>query len=186
VRAVLYLVAATLAVGLVGVGVSILGASVVVAGVSLLLTGEANAVGFALLAGLGVLTTGGLAAGVVVAARRLDRRLTDADRRPDPLATVQARYVAGEIDERTLERRVERLLAGGDETRPHRLRWLWGALGSLLSLARSRASDARHRRPAARSRARRQWDWDRYQYQYQFRNRDRSLERDTEPTSEPR
>jgi hypothetical protein len=120
IRAVLYLLAAAVAVGLLLVGLSVLGASVVVAGLSLLLTGDANAVGLAALAVVGVLTTGGLAVGVGVAARRLDRRVTASDRRPDPLDELAAAYVAGEIDERTLERRVERVLVGGstDDDRP--------------------------------------------------------------------
>jgi hypothetical protein len=112
IRAVLYLLATAVAVGLLLLGLSVLWASVVVAGLSLLLTGDANAVGLALFAAVVVLTTGGFAVGVGVAARRLDRRVTASDRRPDPLDELAAAYVAGEIDERTLERRVERVLLG--------------------------------------------------------------------------
>ncbi|WP_318567615.1 hypothetical protein [Salinigranum marinum] len=121
IRAVLYLLATAVAVGLLLLGLSVLGASVVVAGLALLLTGDAPAVGLAVFAVVGVLTTGGLAVGVGVVARRLDRRVTASDRRPDPLDELAAAYVAGEIDERTLERRVERVLVGGstgDADRP--------------------------------------------------------------------
>lgn len=111
-RAVLYLATFVAALGLVGVGLSVLGATLVLAGVSLFLTGDANALGLALLAGTGVVTTVGLAVGVAVGARRLDRRVTDADRRPDPVEVLTQQYVAGDIDERTFERRVERLLLG--------------------------------------------------------------------------
>lgn len=111
-RAVLFLTAAVGVITLVGFGLSILGATVVVAGLSLLLTGEVNTVGLALLAGVALVVAGGLAALVAFAARWLDRRLTALDRRPDPLDELTASYVEGLIDEATFERRVERLLLG--------------------------------------------------------------------------
>lgn len=142
-RTVLYAAVAVAVVGLVGVGVAVVGVGVVVAGLSLLLTGDANVFGLALLVA-GGLAPVALAAVVGVGARRLDRRVTAADRRPDPLAALQARYVDGEIDEVTLERRVERLLVGeslADSTggRLRRLRWLlaW-VLSRVVSRRRSR------------------------------------------------
>ncbi|AUV80281.1 hypothetical protein C2R22_00220 [Salinigranum rubrum] len=127
-RAVLYLATFVAALGLVGVGLSVLGAAFVLAGVSLFLTGDANALGLALLAGTGLVTTVGLAVGVAFGARRVDRRVTDADRRPDPVEELTRQYVAGAIDERTFERRVERVLTG-DATDDRRL--VRRALGSV-------------------------------------------------------
>jgi hypothetical protein len=146
-RAALVVVTTVAVVGVLGVGLSVLGAVVVLAGVSLVLTGDPNVVGFALLAVVGVLATGGLALGIRGAARRIDRRVTAWDRRPDPLDELRRAYVAGEIDETTLERRVERLLAPDDEPdsrrRGHRER-VSGAVSGLPVLGdRVRATEGR-------------------------------------------
>jgi hypothetical protein len=152
-RTVLYAVVAVAVVGLVGVGLAVVGVGVVVAGLSLLLTGDANVFGLALLVAGGLVPVA-LAAVVGVGAHRLDRRVTAADRRPDPLAELQARYVAGELDEVTFEHRVERLLAGESLAgsaggRLRRIRWLlaW-VLARVVSRRRRRSPRAGRERAA--------------------------------------
>jgi hypothetical protein len=152
-RAVLGAGTAVAVVGVVGLGLSILGATVVLTGVSLVFTGDANAFGFALLAGTGVLTTAGLALGIVVTARRIDRRVTAWDLGPDPLRELRQAYVAGEIDEVTFERRIGRLLVGDEPTprRWPRLRRVPGRVGEALGdrvrgpARRDRATEERER-----------------------------------------
>jgi hypothetical protein len=131
-RVVLSLAVVVAALGLVGVGLSILGAAFALAGLSLLLTGEVNALGLALLAGTGLFATVGLATAVVLVARRVDRRVTDAVRRPDPLDELTRQYVAGTIDESTLERRVERVLAGDTARKRPLVRRLLGSAYARL------------------------------------------------------
>lgn len=154
-RVVLYLAVFAAALALLGIGLSVLGATVVIAGLSLLLTGDPNATGLALLAGTGLLTTVGVAALLALGARHLDRRVTAADRRPDPLDELSRQYVDGVIDERTFERRVERLLDPdhpSDDRRLVRLvrREFTAARSRLrgrrLQVARRRDGDGRRRR----------------------------------------
>jgi hypothetical protein len=161
-RAVLYLAVFAAALALLGVGLSVLVATVVIAGVSLLLTGDPNATSLALLAGAGLLTTVGLAALLAFGARHLDRRVTAADRRPDPLDVLSQQYVDGVIDERTFERRVERLLDPEPPLDTHRLvRRVFAAARTRLcrrtpQTERRRGGDGRRRRlrPPASGRAR--------------------------------
>jgi uncharacterized membrane protein YccC len=131
-RVALALATAAALVVLVGLGLSVLGATFALAGFSLLLTGDVNALALALLAGTGLVAALALSVGVVVGARRLDRRVTDADRRPDPLDDLTRQYVEGTIDERTFERRVERVLVG-DAPRAERR-----AAGRVLRSVRAR------------------------------------------------
>jgi hypothetical protein len=129
-RGVLYLATAVAALCLVGLGLSVLGATLVLAGISLLLTGDVNALGLALLAGTGLVTTVSLAAGLALGARALDRRVTDATRRPDPLDDLTRQYVAGDIDEWTFERRVERVLTGETDDGRRLVRRVAGSVGA--------------------------------------------------------
>jgi hypothetical protein len=131
-RSVLYLATVVAALCLVGLGLSVLGATLVLAGISLLLTGDVNALGLALVAGTGLVTTVGLAVGLALGARALDRRVTDATRRPDPLDDLTRQYVAGDIDEWTFERRVERVLAGEADDGRRLVRRVAGSVGARL------------------------------------------------------
>jgi hypothetical protein len=146
---VLYGVAAVVAVGLVGLGLAVLGATVALAGLSVLLTGEPNAVALGLVAAAGLLTTGGVALVVGLGARRLDRRVTESARRPDPLEELERAYVAGTLDDATFERRVERLLAGesAPSRRERRSAWSRGRDGvaAVRARLRPRRSDAAER-----------------------------------------
>ncbi len=157
-RAALYLAAFVAALGLVAIGLSVLGVTLVLAGLSLLLTGDANALGLALLAGTGLVTTVGLAVVVAVSARRLDRRVTEADRRPDPVEELTQQYVAGDIDERTFERRVERLLLGDVEDDRRLVRRV---LDSARARLAPRARLASRTRPHTRRVGRRRRDGER-------------------------
>lgn len=119
-RAALYLTA-----GVVALGVAVLAATTVglvaIVGAVALLAGQADLLAVVVLVGLVVVTTGPLLWGLVVAARRVDREVTEADRVPDPVERVKRRYVEGDVDEAELERRLEGLLAAdGDDSRATR------------------------------------------------------------------
>jgi uncharacterized membrane protein len=108
-RAAIYLFGVLVGTLLLAGTVSFLGIVVLVGVVSLLVTGSGTA---ALAAGaVGLIVAGAMLAAVGLGTRRADRWLVDSARVPDPLDVVAERYAAGDIDEATLEREIERLLA---------------------------------------------------------------------------
>jgi hypothetical protein len=142
-RVVLYSVAAAVVVGLVGLGLSVLGATVALAGLSLFLTGEPNAVVLGLVAVAGLLTTGGVALAVGLGARRLDRHVTESDRRPDPLEELKRAYVAGALDDATFERRVDRVLTGESVSPRRGQRSVWSRSRDRVAAVRARLQSRR-------------------------------------------
>lgn len=140
-RAALYLTA-----GVVALGVAVLAATTVglvaIVGAVALLAGQADLLAVVVLVGLVVATTGPLLWGLAVAARRVDREVTEADRVPDPVERVKRRYVEGDVDEAELERRLEGLLAAdGDDSR---------AAATREPAARGRPAASRRARERAR------------------------------------
>lgn len=110
-RIALHLLAAVAGATLFGVTVSFLGFVALVGPVSTLPVGGANPLVPFVVGTTGLLAIGTAAAALVVATRRADRRLVRTARGPDPVDEAKARYVAGEVDEAGLDRRVERVLA---------------------------------------------------------------------------
>lgn len=113
-RLVLYATAIAVLVAVALPLVGYLGFLVAVGGVAVLLNVDANLLALAAVGGVSAALVGTLGGIVVTAARRFDRRVTDLDRKPDPLESLKQRYVDADIDEHELERRLERLL---DDTR---------------------------------------------------------------------
>ena len=116
-RLVLYATAIAVLVAVTMPLVGYLGFLVAVGGVAVLLNVDANLLALAAVGGVSVALVGTLGGIVVTAARRFDRRVTELDRKPDPLESLKQRYVDADIDEHELERRLERLL---DDTRDRR------------------------------------------------------------------
>jgi hypothetical protein len=110
VRAALYLAGGVATMALLGLTVSFLGLVTVLGTLSLLVTGNANAILVAAVVGIGLVIAGLVTTLLLKSVRRADRFLLQVARGPDPLEAVAAKYVADDIDEVELERRVERLL----------------------------------------------------------------------------
>jgi hypothetical protein len=141
-RAVLCVRAALYAAGTVALGVLALAtlgflSTVVAVGGLALVVADASPAVVVGVAVVGVLLSTLAAGGIAVGVRRVDRRVRALARRPDPVERLRAAYVAGEIDEATFERRVERVL---DPTRSGP-----GAHGRDRSLARRLATRGRRR-----------------------------------------
>lgn len=109
-RVVLYATAGTVALAVGVLAVATVGFVVAAGGLAMLVTGQAHLLAVLVLAGLVVATTGGLVWALAEAARRLDREVTEADRKPDPVEEAKRAYADGRLDEAQLERRLERLL----------------------------------------------------------------------------
>ena len=116
-RVVLYVSAAVVAAGVAAVTLGYLGLVVAIGGIVHLVAGGVNAAAVAGFAGIGLLLAGVAIGATVAVARRIDRRVTRADRVPDPLDAVKRQYVAGDITDATLERRLDRLFGVGSEAR---------------------------------------------------------------------
>jgi hypothetical protein len=110
VRTALYLAATVALAGLLVLAGSFLVAVALLGAAIVLVPGDAAGLSVLALGVAGVLGVAGAAALLVTATRRLDRALLRASRRPDPIEAAIDRYVAGGIDERELEARVERAL----------------------------------------------------------------------------
>lgn len=111
-RTALYVGMAVLLVLVVFGLLAFLGALAAVGGL-LSLLGEGSLLVVGVVGVFGVVLVTATVGGVVFGTRRLERRLVDADRRPDPLEAVKERYVGDDIDEVELEDRLEAVL--GDE-----------------------------------------------------------------------
>lgn len=116
-RVALYLCGGFAAALLAFTGVLALLTLLVLAGVGVLTTGDVNLLAVGGLAGLVVLlVVGGLAA-LRLTVRHVERRVRRADRLPDPLDELTGQYVAGTIDERELEHRLDGLLDANERRR---------------------------------------------------------------------
>lgn len=118
-RALLYLSATFAAVVLLSVALSFLGLLTLLGLVSLLLVGGVSELVVLAVSGLGLVAFGSVGLLLVTVTRRIDRYLVRTARVPSPLERVTASYLAGDIDERELERGIERaLLAERGRHRP--------------------------------------------------------------------
>lgn len=108
-RVALWLVVATALFVVAVASMGVLGVLAIVVG-TLAAVGQGGLLGVGWLALAGVALVGATAVGSVVGARRLERRVVDADRRPDPVAVAKERYVRDDIDEVELEAQLERVL----------------------------------------------------------------------------
>lgn len=111
IRVGLYLVAAVLAVGFAGVAIASLLLVFVFGSVALAVTGDVNVLAVAGLAALVLVVSVALFWGLLAGVQRVEDAVREADRKPDPQSVLTDRYVAGELDERELERELEALLA---------------------------------------------------------------------------
>lgn len=109
-RFALYAATAVVITALAVATVGYVGFLALVGGFALLLSSSVDPAVFLGLAAVavGVVTTS--AACLVFGARWVDARVTAAATEPDPLDVLKARYVRAELDERSFERAVERLL----------------------------------------------------------------------------
>lgn len=122
-RAALYLCAAAVVATLAATTVGYLGMLAVLSSAVAVLTGDPHLAASALFGAGGVLVFGSLGLATLAAARRVDRRVTAADARPDPVERLERRYVRDDVDEREFERELERTLArrrAGEEVRVDR------------------------------------------------------------------
>ncbi|WP_255196422.1 hypothetical protein [Halorarius litoreus] len=118
-RTVVYLAAGVALLFLFGVTLVFLVAMGTLGVVSVALFESGNALAVLGVGLSGLLVSGAVAYGVLSVTRRADHWLVAAARRSDPLEELAASYVEGTLDERTFERRVERVLEGGSETGGH-------------------------------------------------------------------
>lgn len=116
-RVALYLAVAVVLGGVAAATAGYLAVVAVIAGVALA-AGAGGSLVVPALALAGLAVAGATAAGVVYAARRADRALTN---RPGPVDRLKRRYVRDDLDEREFEHRVERALA--HERRERDRRW---------------------------------------------------------------
>lgn len=121
-RVVLFLATAVAAVTLVVIAVSFLFVVMLFGTASLFVLGEPSGVAVAVIGGSGVLAVGFVGVLLVRTRRRIDQAVVDADRLPDPLDVVTARYVDGEIDEPELEREIESVLSTDEPVSANRRR----------------------------------------------------------------
>lgn len=117
VRVSLYLVAAILGVGLAGVALASLLFVFVFGSVALAVGGDVNVLTVAGLVGLVIAVSITLLSGLFVAVRRVESAVREADREPNPIAVLRDRYVTDEIDERELERALDKVLAEPESDR---------------------------------------------------------------------
>lgn len=110
VRFGIYAAAGVLAVVFGGVTLATLVALLAMSGLALVLHGTVNVVAIAGVAGIALVVLGLLVGGLAVGARRVDRALREAARRPDPVERLKQRYVNADVDEAEFESRLERLL----------------------------------------------------------------------------
>lgn len=107
-----------LSVGL-AIGLGILALSVVgflfvlvgVGGVAVLAGVSVDALSLLGVAGVAIVLAGTVGVGLVYTFRRADQRIVEADKRPDPVEELAERYVAADLDEHELERRLGYVLA---------------------------------------------------------------------------
>lgn len=109
---------ALLSVGL-AIGLGILALSVVgflfvlvgIGGVAVLAGVSVDALSLLGVAGVAIVLAGTVGVGLVYAFRWADQRIVEADKRPDPVDELAERYVAADLDEHELERRLGHVLA---------------------------------------------------------------------------
>lgn len=110
IRVMVYSAALLATVMLIGLSLSLLGFMTVFGAASLLLFGEASASILLAVVVLGLLSFLSVELVLVTAARRFDQFVLQTARIPTPIEKITAKYVAGDIDERELERQLERVL----------------------------------------------------------------------------
>ncbi len=113
----MYVAAAVACVVLFGLTLAFLAVMGALGVLSVLAFGDANTLVVTAFGAFGLLVSGAIGFVVVEGARRADRWLVEAARRPEPFEDVTTRYVAGDIDERGLERGLERVFAGSRDER---------------------------------------------------------------------
>jgi uncharacterized membrane protein len=109
-RVLLYAVVLVATLMLVGVSLSMLGFLAVVGTASFVLFGEASTAFILTAVVLGLLTVTTIELVLFSLARKADRFLMEKMRIRTPLEKITARYVAGDIGDREMERQIERVL----------------------------------------------------------------------------
>lgn len=119
-RAVVYLATAVACLVLFVLTIVFLATMGILGLLSVALFDDANTLVVVAFGGFGLLVSGVVAFTLLEGVRRVDRWLVETARRPDPVEEVTASYVAGDVDEAALERRLERVLGGAspDDTDP--------------------------------------------------------------------